>query len=96
MLNQINFPKVVTVLAIVFGVSLGLCGLTALASSRFQMGGALVGLGLLELAVMALSGVGLVVTVVAWVIASAVGGPSRGADPQKVFESKDDDQPNTQ
>ena len=44
LLEHINFPKVVTVLAVSFGVALGACGLTALGSSH-DLGGHLLPLG---------------------------------------------------
>ena len=72
LLERINFPKVVTVLAVTFAVSLGACGLTGIASS----GGAsdiLVPLGFIELAVILLSAFGLVLTAVVWIIAAALG-----------------------
>jgi hypothetical protein len=72
LLERINFPKVVTVLAITFGVALGACGLTGIAATR---GGndAFVSLAFIELAVILLSAVGLILTVVVWIIASALG-----------------------
>lgn len=72
LLERINFPKVVTILAITFGVALGACGLTGIAATR---GGndALMSLAFIELAVILLSAVGLVLTVVVWIIASAFG-----------------------
>jgi hypothetical protein len=71
-LKHVNFPKIVTVLAVTFAVALGACGLTVLASSHGG-GQYAMPLGILELAVMILSAAGLVVTVVVWVIASAIG-----------------------
>jgi hypothetical protein len=74
------FAKTVTVLAIAFGIALGMCGLNAvLMSTPIGRGGpgdefgrpALVVLGLIELAVMAISGPLLVLTVIVWIIADA-------------------------
>jgi hypothetical protein len=56
--SGINFPKVITVLAIIFGVSLGLCGLTAIASRANQLAPVLIPLGFLELAGILFSAVG--------------------------------------
>lgn len=89
LLERINFPKVVTVLAITFGVALGACGLTGIAATR---GGndALVSLAFIELALILLSAVGLVLTVVVWIIASALGKTEhRGSAPQRLFDDKD-------
>jgi hypothetical protein len=91
LLERINFPKVVTILAITFGVALGACGLTGtgIAASR---GGTeiLVSLAFIELAVVLLSAVGLVLTVVVWIIASALGKTGhRGSAPQSPFDDKD-------
>jgi uncharacterized radical SAM superfamily Fe-S cluster-containing enzyme len=52
MLNRINFAKVVTILAIVFGVSLSLCGLTMVDGNRVP---SLLMLGIIETVVMVLS-----------------------------------------
>jgi hypothetical protein len=99
LLENVNFPKTVAVLASVFGVSLGLCGMTAFASLSlnriqspfiaffrpfFPMA------GVVELIAMALSAVGLVVVSILWVISSAVGGFGHGNDPQKLFDGSDD------
>ncbi|HSY01831.1 MAG TPA: hypothetical protein VK819_06735 [Acidobacteriaceae bacterium] len=51
MLNRINFAKVVTILAIVFGVSLSLCGLTMVDGNRVA---SLFMLGIIETVVMVL------------------------------------------
>ena len=88
LLERINFPKVVTVLAVSFGVGLGACGLTALASSH---GGAdyFLPLGLIELAVILLSALGLIVTVIVWIVASLLG--QTGSQPQRLFNDSDKD-----
>ena len=72
--KRINFPKLVTVFGVTFCVALGACGLTALASKN----GAnyldqLLLLGIVELAVMALSAAGLVLSVILWAISVATG-----------------------
>jgi hypothetical protein len=89
-----NFPKIITVLAITFGVALGLCGITAILP-RVRLGspalGALLGiLGLAELAVMALSGIGMVVVTVVWMMASIFGAATRkGHEPVRLFDPRD-------
>jgi Na+-driven multidrug efflux pump len=92
-LKQVNFPKIVTVLAVTFAVALGACGLTVLASSHGG-GEYAMPLAILELAVMVLAAVGLIVTVVVWVVASAFGNlSSKGSETQRLFEKDiDDDQ----
>jgi hypothetical protein len=46
-----------------------------------------------ELTVMVLSGVGLVVTVIAWVVVAAFGLGREQDDPQRQFDNKDDEGP---
>lgn len=87
-LEHVNFPKIVTVLAITFGVATGACGLTALASAR--AGGYLLPLGIIELAVMALSALGLVLTVIVWLVVSAIG--NRGGT-VRLFDDSDKGKP---
>ena len=89
--EHINFPKIVTVLAVTFAIALGACGLTVLVSSHG--GGAYaLPLGMLELAVMGLAAFGLIVTVIVWVVASALGNLGhKGSEPQRLFEKENDD-----
>jgi hypothetical protein len=99
LVDRLPFARIVTVLAVAFGVALGLCGLNlAMATggvfrSAGQVGSSiLVGAGLLEVAVLVLSGVGLLLTVVVWVVASAVSGASgNGSEPQRLFEGEKDE-----
>lgn len=90
--DRIPFAKIVTILAIVFGVSLGLCGLTYAASTRSTAdGGYVIALGLIELAAMALSLLGLIGTILLWVATSIFGSLSLTRnDPQKLFDNSDD------
>jgi hypothetical protein len=93
--ENVNFPKTITILAAVFGISLGLCGLTAFLSSistRLNAGGALVGLGMIELAAILLSAVGLVIMTILWIISAAMGSFGKSTDPQKLFDSSDNEQ----
>ena len=90
--EHINFPKIVTVLAVTFAVALGACGLTVLVSSHGG-GGYAMPLGILELAVMVLAAIGLIVTVVVWVVASALGNlGSKGSETQRLFEKDNNDE----
>lgn len=91
-LENINFPKVITILACIFGISLGLCGLTAylnMSGSQHGMGGLLASLGILELIAILLSAFGLVIMTILWVISSAMGGYGKRPDPQKLFDDSD-------
>jgi hypothetical protein len=92
LVDRIPFARIVTVLAIVFGVSLGLCGMTWIISSGNGSGvGLLIGLGMLELVAMALSAAGLVLTLVVWVILAAIGSFGKNASqPQKLFGEEDE------
>ncbi|HEU5352663.1 MAG TPA: hypothetical protein VFU55_13810 [Terracidiphilus sp.] len=97
LLEHINFSKIVVILASTFGVALGACGLTALVSRGINDNGQFLSyFGLLELAVMILSSIGLVLTIIIWVIASIFG--NRGgsdSEPIRIFDnsSEDDKQP---
>jgi hypothetical protein len=69
LVDRIPFTKIVTVLAIAFGVSLGLCGLTFVVSSGSHAGpNFFMTLGLIELAAMILSAAGLVLTFIVWIV----------------------------
>jgi hypothetical protein len=66
--DQIPFAKITVILASVLTVSLGLCGLTWLmVSGSNRSGEILVGLGMLELAAIVLSLVGLLLTLLLFV-----------------------------
>lgn len=91
------FAKVVTGLAIAFGVSFGLCGVSlivaglgtsASSAARALAGPAMGVLGLVGLVAMVITGPALVIVVIVWVIAEIVG-PRRGSDPQKIFSDPD-------
>jgi len=88
LIERIPFAKMITLLAIIFGVSLGTCGMTALVSSRMPNGAALfVFLAILELIAALLSAAGLVLTVIMWIVLSAVNSLSRKrSEPQQLFD----------
>jgi ABC-type dipeptide/oligopeptide/nickel transport system permease component len=91
LIDRIPFTRIVTVLAIVFGVSLGLCGLTLVVSNGADGAGFLMGLGMLELIAMALSALGLLLTLVAWVTLAVIGSfQAKVSQPQKLFDKEDD------
>jgi len=93
LLERVNFPKLVTVLAVTFAVALGTCGLTAFVGAKW--GGAYVlPLGLVELAVIVLSGVGLLISVILWVVAAALGNSTAGeSDTIRLFDNSDKNKP---
>ena len=93
LVDRIPFPKIFTVLAIVLGISLGLCGLTTFVSLGAGNGRSLLmTLGILELGAIVLSLVGLLVTVVAWIVLAPVAGFSRKeSDTQRLFDDADNE-----
>jgi hypothetical protein len=72
-LNRIPFAKIVVILASIFGIALGLCGLDlVLAASKVNtLGPVFAFAAVVAAALMALSGIGLVITFILWAIASA-------------------------
>jgi len=93
LLEHVNFPKLVTILAVIFGIAAGACGLTAIASNT-KAGQYLLPLGMIELAVMVLSAVALVALLVVWIIVLAIGhrGGS-GSTTVRLFDDSDNDKP---
>jgi hypothetical protein len=96
LIDRIPFAKIVTVLATVFGISLGLCGVTFVLSvggarNRGGIGGFFVGLGILELVAIVLSAALLALTLVVLVTLSIFGSFSgKVSQPQKLFGERDD------
>ena len=87
-LEHINFPRIAFVLAVVFMVALGLCGLTAVFSRGSE--NIFFTLGMVELAVMVLSILGLFVTLIAWIVVSVLGSAGyKGSEPQRLFDDSD-------
>ena len=89
--KRISFAKVVVVLAVVFVLGLGLCGLDATVLARFrshyQEFGPNTFVGTIGAWTLVLSALGLVVTIIAWVLSAVVSGVSRKDDaPQKLFD----------
>lgn len=101
LLENVNFPKTIAVLASVFGIALGLCGMTAFFSfSLNQAQSPLLAVfrpffpmaGIVELIAMVLSAIGLVVVVaILWIISSMLGNFGGGDDPQKLLDGSDDE-----
>lgn len=96
LLEQVNFPKLATVLAIILGVGIGTCGLNFVAVSalgRVNSGltSVLFATAWLELLVMVLSAVGLAVTLIAWGVVTVVNsGLSERSGPQTLFDRDDE------
>jgi hypothetical protein len=95
--DHINFPKIVTILAVVFGIGVGLCGLDYfLAAHNIGKSHEEFGVGPLDgvsILVMLLSAAGLVLAVLAWIVAAILGRTGSGRDeanPQTPFHSTDD------
>jgi hypothetical protein len=78
LVERIPFAKIVVGLAIVFVLSLGTCGLTASLSSNSgsQQNGYIVAM-IAGLAGTLLSGLGLLVTTIVWVVMAVAGSSSR-------------------
>lgn len=94
MSERSGYAKVATILAIVFGVSLGLCGLNVAVSLRLARGGgplesALAVAAWIEGFAIVLSFLGLLATLILWSI-SALFGKGQGSDPglQRLFEDE--------
>lgn len=78
LVDRINFAKIVVVLAIVFGISLGLCGVTIALTSTVRGSTSVLVYGVIfEAIAMGLSALGLLVTVIVWVISSIAAGRGR-------------------
>lgn len=77
LLEHVNFPKIVIVLSVTFGVALGACGLTAVVGDT-KAGAFLVPFGIVELGIMVLSAVGLVLTAIVWIVVAAIGNRGGG------------------
>jgi hypothetical protein len=92
LVDRIPFAKILVVLAVTFGVSLGLCGVTLVMSAASHSGdGLLEGLGILELAAMALSAGGLILASLVWLILRVIGGSGgKVSQPQKLLDEEDD------
>jgi hypothetical protein len=93
--DQIPFAKIVTVLAISFGVGLGLCGLDATLLARFRSHYAEFGpntiVGGIGAWAILLSGVSLILTIMMWIFVSVAKSFGRNdSEPQELFDDEDD------
>jgi hypothetical protein len=95
LLEGVNLPKIVAILAVIFGISLGMCGLNVLAVSAFSRGNGgpaqlLIATAWLELFVMIISGLGLIMALILWGVDSLFSkGPKRNPDIQRLFDDND-------
>jgi hypothetical protein len=90
------FAKIFTLLAIAFIAGIGLCGVDAAFLARLRDPGEEFGpnsiVGGIGAFALVLSAVGLVVTLFAWIVASAVGAfRAKDADSERLFDDKDED-----
>lgn len=94
LIDRIPFAKIIAVLATVFGISLGLCGVTFVLTMGGKggfIGEFFIGLGVLELIAIVASAVLLVLTLIVfvtlWVFSSF---SEKVSQPQKLFGEEDD------
>jgi ABC-type Fe3+ transport system permease subunit len=96
LMGRITFVKILIVLAFIFLIAFGLCGLTAVSVMKGTPTNSPVS-KLLDNAVpyelfgMLLSGLGLVLTVIVWVVVAAFGLGREGSEPQTLVGKKDDE-----
>ena len=90
--KSFSFEKLVTILAICFGVGVGLCGLDHfLAAHNIGRSTQEFGVGPLDgpsVIVMFLSAVGLVLALIAWAVAGIFGLGRKDAEPQQLFDER--------
>ncbi len=92
LIDRIPFARIIAVLAIVFGISLGLCGVTFfLSSGGGNGGGFLIGLGILELVAIGVSTAGLLLTLLVFVTLSVLGGFGGKVSQPKIVPDEVDD-----
>jgi predicted ABC-type sugar transport system permease subunit len=96
LIRHITFVKILIVLAIVFVISFGLCGITAASVMKGTPTNSPVSKLLdnavpFELGGMLLSGVGIVGTLIAWAVVGVI---AQGrSEPQRPYGGKDDGEP---
>lgn len=91
LIDRIPFAKIITVLATVVGISLGLCGVTAVLSNGGAGNGFFESLGILELIAIVLSVGGLALTFLVVVTLLIFGIFSeKVSQSEKLFDEEDD------
>lgn len=94
LVDRSPFAKIVTVFAVAFGIGLGLCGLSAILPSSAQ-GFDLNPLSLPSLLIMVFSFLGLIITLIFWMITRAIGGFSaKGSSPPTLLGNSKEDSNN--
>jgi hypothetical protein len=98
--NGFPFAKIVTVLAIAFGVGVGLCGLSFVAASagfksHEEFGVDSIGIAGFSLVVMVLSAAALVLAFIAWVVAGTVGALRETDEPRTLLGNEEKAEPHT-
>ena len=77
LVRRIPFTKIVVILAVTFGIGFGMCGLSAFVAgamhSSRSAGNFLAIVMIIDAGVIVLSAIGLVLTVIVWVILSIIG-----------------------
>jgi len=92
LVDRIPFAKIVTVLATVIGISLGLCGATFFLSRGAGSGsGVFIGLGIMELVAIGVSIAGLLLTLLVFVTLSILGAFSKEVSQSRIFSEPGDD-----
>jgi hypothetical protein len=94
--DRIPFAKIVIVLAIAFGIGLGLCGVDAAFLEKFRSPGEEFGpntiVGGIGAIALVLSALGLVLTCVVWAVVGVVSAfRDRNSETQRLFEDQDDE-----
>ena len=95
LVDRIPFAKILIGLTIVFGLSLGLCGVSFVLGWQGKVPAGMAQLldrsAGVEILFMVLSALGVVLTGVAWVVAAIVGSSlAKVSEPQKLFDEGDD------
>ena len=91
LIDRISFAKITTILAISFGIGMGLCGLSFVFPSRGNEWG-MNGLSLPSLLVMLISFLGLIITLATRMIVGVINSFSdKGSGPQKLFDDSEED-----
>ena len=96
LVDRIPFAKFVIVLAVAFGIGLGLCGVDIAFLDRLRGRGNEFGpntfVGGIGFIAMVLSALGFVLTCVVWAVVGVVGAfRDRNSETQRLFEDQDDE-----
>lgn len=94
--NSFPFAKIVVVLAVAFGIGLGLCGLSFVAAehgyrSNEEFGVDSLGIAGVSLIVMLVSAAALVFTLIGWALVAIFGNAKGGSEPQTLLSDRNDE-----